>query len=91
MAAGNALERVKNVPCVILKKLVGVLSKYSYEIFLLHHVLISVSLSPYEQGEAYYSVDEYLLWALRVLVVIGIAAWMIYPRWKPQTTKGNKC
>ena len=33
MAAGNALDRIKNLPCVILKKLVGVLSKYSYEIF----------------------------------------------------------
>ena len=89
MAAGNALERIKNVPCVILKKLVGVLSKYSYEIFLLHHVLISVSLSPYEQN-AVYSAGQYLLWAFRVLVVIGIASWMIYPRWKPQMTKAQE-
>ena len=88
MAAGNALGRVKNVPCVLFKKLVGVLSKYSYEIFLLHHVLISVSLSSYEQGTSY-SVGAYLLWTLRVLVVIGIAAWMLYPRWKPQTTKAQ--
>ena len=83
MAAGNALDRMTNMACMILKKLVGVLSKYSYEIFLLHHVLISVSLSPYEQSTSY-SVGAYLLWALRALVVIGLAAWMIYPRWKPQ-------
>lgn len=88
MAAGNALDRIKNVPCVILKKLVGVLSKYSYEIFLLHHVLISVSLSSYEQN-TYYSVGQYLLWALRALAVIGIASWMIYPRWKPKITKAQ--
>lgn len=88
MAAGNALDRIKNLPCVILKKLIGVLSKYSYEIFLLHHVLITVSLSPYEQN-TYYSVGQYLLWALRALAVIGIASWMIYPRWKPKTTKAQ--
>lgn len=65
MAAGNALDRIKNLPCVILKKLVGVLSKYSYEIFLLHHVLISVSLSQYEQN-TYYSVvkSEKVQWKL---------------------------
>lgn len=83
MAVGNAFDRMTNMSCMILKKMVGVLSKYSYEIFLLHHVLISVSLSPYEQS-ASYSVGAYLLWALRVLVAVGIAAWMIYPRWKPQ-------
>lgn len=88
MAAGNALDRIKNLPCVILKKLIGMLSKYSYEIFLLHHVLITVSLSPYEQN-TYYSVGQYLLWALRALAVIGIASWMIYPRWKPKTTKAQ--
>lgn len=88
MAAGNALDRIKNLPCVILKKLIGVLSKYSYEIFLLHHVLITVSLSSYEQN-TYYSVGQYLLWALRALAVIGIASWMIYPRWKPKTTKAQ--
>lgn len=88
MAVGNALDRVKNVPVVILKKIVGVLSKYSYEIFLLHHVLISVSLSSYEQNTSY-SVGQYLLWALRVIIVIGIASWMIYPRWKPQTIKAQ--
>ncbi len=88
MAAGNTLDQIKNKACGSLKKLVGVLSKYSYEIFLLHHVLISVSLSPYEQNAAY-SMSAYLLWALRVLVAVGIAAWMIYPRWKPHVIQKN--
>ena len=66
---------------VTVKKVVGVLSKYSYEIFLLHHVLISVSLSPYEQN-CQYGVGQYLLWAVKVIIVVGIASWMIDSRWK---------
>lgn len=78
---GRGLDQVQNMLSVTVKKVVGVLSKYSYEIFLLHHVLISVSLSPYEQN-CQYGVGQYLLWAMKVIIVVGIASWMIDSRWK---------
>lgn len=78
MSVGGFLSERKEAVAVWFRKVISVIAQYAYEIFLVHHVLISVSLNAYPVGADLGS-RGYLLWAVRILLIIGGAAWLISP------------
>lgn len=74
MAIGKWIGQAENLGA--LKWLIGKISKYSYEIFLMHHVLIAISLSG--SSEQNKSVMDYLIWMVEIGAAIFVSAWMIH-------------
>lgn len=59
-----------------LKWMIEKISKYSYEIFLLHHVLIGLSLSNSSGQDRGWI--GYLRWVVEIGIVIFACAWMVH-------------